>query len=59
MVEEKIATPLVDEVLFGNLVHGGNVIADYAKGAVAFTFGNKNNYLASAAFDRQESLCYD
>ena len=41
-VEEQIATPLVDEILFGRLSKGGCVIADIEDGKVAFTFGTKN-----------------
>ena len=41
-VEEKIATPLVDEILFGRLCKGGCVIADIEKDQVTFTFGSKN-----------------
>ncbi|MDE6244057.1 MAG: AAA family ATPase [Treponemataceae bacterium] len=47
IVEEKIASPLVDEILFGNLLHGGSVIADYENGEVTFKFGSKNNYSVS------------
>ena len=41
-VEEKIATPLVDEILFGRLCKGGCVIADIENDQVTFTFGSKN-----------------
>lgn len=37
-VEEKLADPLVDEVLFGALSKGGSVTADYIAGEVTFTF---------------------
>ena len=41
-VEERIASPLVDEVLFGKLSNGGCVIADFENGEITFTFGTKN-----------------
>lgn len=50
IVEEKIATPLVDEVLFGKLSHGGCVIADVDNDEVSFTFGNKTGYLSSCNY---------
>lgn len=37
-IEELIATPLVDEVLFGKLEKGGNVTADYDGNAVTFDY---------------------
>lgn len=45
-VEEKIASPLVDEVLFGQLSRGGTVIADCEGGDVVFTYGAKDRYLS-------------
>ncbi len=39
-VEDKIANPLVDEVLFGKLSHGGTVIADVIGGEITFNFGD-------------------
>lgn len=42
VVEERIASPLVDEVLFGKLSKGGCVIADVENGEISFTFGTKN-----------------
>lgn len=42
IVEERIASPLVDEVLFGRLSKGGCVIADVENGEISFTFGTKN-----------------
>lgn len=41
IIEEKIANPLVDEVLFGQLVKGGDVTADYKKENITFTYGKK------------------
>lgn len=38
IIEEKIADPLVDEVLFGSLSKGGKVVADFIGGEVTFTF---------------------
>ena len=38
-VDEKIASPLVDEVLFGALSRGGTVVADFIGGEVVFNFG--------------------
>ena len=45
VIEEKIANPLVDEVLFGKLAKGGSVTADYrnAKSGVTFIYGKENN----------------
>jgi len=37
-IENMIANPLVDEVLFGKLKNGGAVTADLKKGQVTFTF---------------------
>lgn len=45
-VEEKIASPLVDEVLFGQLSRGGTVIADCEGGDIVFTYGAKDRYLS-------------
>ncbi|WP_288725176.1 AAA family ATPase [uncultured Treponema sp.] len=45
-VEEKIAAPLVDEVLFGQLSRGGTVIADVDNGEITFSYGGKVNYLS-------------
>ena len=44
-IEEKIANPLVDEVLFGKLAKGGSVTADYknAKSGISFVYGKENN----------------
>lgn len=44
-IEEKIANPLVDEVLFGKLSKGGAVTADYknAKSGISFVYGKENN----------------
>ena len=39
VVEDKIANPLVDEVLFGKLENGGNVTANIKKGEIVFAFG--------------------
>jgi ATP-dependent Clp protease ATP-binding subunit ClpA len=38
-VDEQIATPLVDEVLFGRLAGGGRVTADYAGSQIVFRYG--------------------
>ena len=57
VVEEKIATPLVDEVLFGRLVHGGTVIADCENEEVAFHFGSK--YVSNSTITHLKSLCYE
>lgn len=43
VVEERIASPLVDEVLFGRLSKGGCVIADVENDEISFTFGTKDN----------------
>lgn len=40
-VEEKLANPLVDEVLFGKLEKGGVVKVNVRKNEIAFTFGGK------------------
>lgn len=40
MVDEKLASPLVDEVLFGKLSHGGTVVADVIADEIVFTFEN-------------------
>ena len=37
-IENQIANPLVDEVLFGALKNGGSVTADLKKGKIVFTF---------------------
>ena len=37
-VEEKLANPLVDEVLFGKLENGGKVKADVSRGKVVFVY---------------------
>ena len=37
-IEEKIANPLVDEVLFGRLEKGGNVTADYQNDEIVFIY---------------------
>ena len=45
VIEEQIANPLVDEVLFGKLSKGGNVTADYkgTKSGITFTYEKENN----------------
>ena len=43
VIEEKIANPLVDEVLFGKLVKGGNVKADLKKDTIVFEYGKENS----------------
>ncbi|MBO4533472.1 MAG: ATP-dependent Clp protease ATP-binding subunit ClpA [Treponema sp.] len=45
VIEEKIANPLVDEVLFGKLSKGGTVTADYKGGktGVTFSYGKEND----------------
>ena len=45
VIEESIANPLVDEVLFGKLAKGGTVTADYKSGktGVTFSYGKENN----------------
>ena len=43
-IEEQIANPLVDEVLFGKLSKGGNVTADYkGKSGITFTYGKEKD----------------
>ncbi len=42
-IEENIANPLVDEVLFGKLAKGGDVTADYKKNKIVFEYGKENN----------------
>ena len=44
-IEEQIANPLVDEVLFGKLSKGGNVTADYkgTKNGITFTYGKEKD----------------
>ena len=44
-IEENIANPLVDEVLFGKLNKGGTVTADYknAKTGITFNYEKENN----------------
>ena len=44
-IEEKIANPLVDEVLFGKLAKGGSVTADYkgTKTGITFSYEKENN----------------
>ena len=41
-IEEKIANPLVDEVLFGKLSKGGAVTADFKKNKIVFEYGKEN-----------------
>ena len=45
VIEEEIANPLVDEVLFGKLSKGGTVTADYKGGktGVTFSYGKEND----------------
>jgi len=38
-VEELLANPLVDEVLFGKLENGGNVRAEVTRGKISFKYG--------------------
>jgi ATP-dependent Clp protease ATP-binding subunit ClpA len=40
-IEENIANPLVDEVLFGQLSKGGSVRADYKKNKIVFEYGKE------------------
>ncbi len=40
-IEENIANPLVDEVLFGQLAKGGLVTADYKKNKIVFEYGKE------------------
>lgn len=40
-VEDRLANPLVDEVLFGELENGGNVHADISRGKISFKFGTE------------------
>ena len=40
-IEENIANPLVDEVLFGSLSKGGSVTADYKKNKIVFEYGKE------------------
>ncbi len=40
-IEENIANPLVDEVLFGSLVKGGTVTADYINNKIVFEYGKE------------------
>ena len=40
-IEENIANPLVDEVLFGKLSKGGSVRADYKKNKIVFEYGKE------------------
>ena len=40
-IEENIANPLVDEVLFGSLAKGGSVTADYKKNKIVFEYGKE------------------
>ena len=40
-VEEEIAVPLVDEVLFGRLSKGGRVAAEIQGGKIVFLFGEE------------------
>ncbi len=40
-IEENIANPLVDEVLFGSLAKGGAVRADYKKNKIVFEYGKE------------------
>lgn len=40
-IENEIANPLVDEVLFGKLENGGNVTADYKKDKITFAYGKE------------------
>ena len=40
-IEENIANPLVDEVLFGSLSKGGTVTADYKKNKIVFEYGKE------------------
>ena len=40
-IEENIANPLVDEVLFGTLAKGGAVTADYKKNKIVFEYGKE------------------
>ena len=42
-IEENIANPLVDEVLFGSLAKGGSVTADYKKNKIVFEYGKDNS----------------
>ena len=42
-IEENIANPLVDEVLFGSLAKGGTVTADYKKNKIVFEYGKDNS----------------
>ena len=44
-IEENIANPLVDEVLFGKLAKGGSVTADYkgTKTGITFSYEKENN----------------
>ena len=42
-IEENIANPLVDEVLFGALAKGGAVTADFKKNKIVFEYGKEKN----------------
>ena len=39
IVEDRLANPLVDEVLFGELENGGNVQADVSRNKISFKYG--------------------
>lgn len=45
IIEEQLANPLVDEVLFGKLSKGGTVTADYknSKTGITFNYGKEND----------------
>ena len=38
IIQEKVKKPLADELLFGTLVKGGNVVVDVENGQLAFNF---------------------
>ena len=59
VVDEKIATPLVDEVLFGSLSHGGAVVADVSDGEVRFIFEGDFSADSSVLLKLEEPVSID
>jgi len=43
VIQTEVRDPLTDEILFGQLEHGGTVIIRAAEGKLAFDYAAKNN----------------
>ena len=47
LIQDKLKKPLANEVLFGELIHGGNVKVDIKDDEVAFEYEHKDELVTS------------